>query len=137
MDANSKTKKETPVFPVFYDGNCAFCIRAVEIIRKLDILHKFTFLNFREPSIAESWKGLDLARAEKEMLVFTQDQRWLGGFQAFRWMSWRLPVFWIFAPFLYVPGISHLGERVYPWIAEHRYLFMGKVQCDNQVCHKK
>ena len=44
------------------------------------------------------------------------------GFGAFRWMAWRLPLLWPLAPFLYVPGVPTLGQKVYLWILPWRRL---------------
>lgn len=55
----------------------------------------------------------------------------LSGFQAFRWMAWRLPLLWPLAPFLYLPGMATLGQWVYLKIARNRYQL---VPCRDGVC---
>jgi hypothetical protein len=68
----------------------------------------------------------------EEMHVLPPDRSQIyAGFKAFRWMAWRLPPLWLFAPFLYVPGIPALGQWAYLWIARHRYQI---VPCRDGVC---
>ena len=42
------------------------------------------------------------------------------GFYAFRQLTHHLPVLWIFASFLYIPGIPTIGRKVYAHIAARR-----------------
>jgi predicted DCC family thiol-disulfide oxidoreductase YuxK len=66
------------------------------------------------------------------MRVVTPDRkRAYAGFKAFRWMSWRMPLTWPLAPWLYLPGVPWLGHRVYLWIARNRFKL---VPCKDGVC---
>jgi predicted DCC family thiol-disulfide oxidoreductase YuxK len=53
------------------------------------------------------------------------------GFAAFRWMAWRMPLTWLVAPFLYLPGMNWLGSRAYLWVARNRFKL---VPCKDGVC---
>jgi predicted DCC family thiol-disulfide oxidoreductase YuxK len=118
---------------VLYDGMCPLCQRGVRILKKLDWFHQLHYQDCRDtehlPSCAVP---LTQARMLEEMHVVTPDrQRAPAGFDAFRWMAWRLPpVAWL-APLLYVPGIPWLGHRVYLWVARNRY---DLVPCKDGVC---
>jgi hypothetical protein len=49
-------------------------------------------------------------------------------------MAWRLPLLWILAPFLYVPGVPTLGQAAYLWVARNRFRL---VPCHGGVCTLK
>jgi predicted DCC family thiol-disulfide oxidoreductase YuxK len=68
---------------------------------------------------------------EQMHLVTPDRQRLYAGFSAFRWMAWRMPLTWALAPWLYLPGVLWLGNRVYLWVARHRYQL---VPCKEGVC---
>lgn len=68
----------------------------------------------------------------EEMHVLTPDgTRLLSGFAALRWLAWRLPLLWPVAPFLYLPGMATLGQRLYLWVARNR---LRLVPCHGGVC---
>jgi len=118
---------------VFYDGDCEFCRRSIALLHRLDWLGRLTYVNFRDagnpllttPVLA----GAPLA---DEMHVLTPDAKGLyHGFGALRWLAWRLPALWPVAPFLYIPGVPRLGQRLYLWIARRRFRL---VPCHGGVC---
>ena len=76
--------------------------------------------------------SLDPHRLIEEMHVLTPDRRRaFAGYSAFRWIAWRLPLTWLVAPFLYLPGVPWLGNRVYRWVAKNRF---NLVPCDDGGC---
>ena len=109
--------------PVFYDGDCGFCTRSVRVLEAMDILKRLELMNFRNPSVQKANPDLDLVRCERELVVRDAQGSWFGGFYAFRWMAWRLPPLWLLAPLAYIPGVPALGDRVYKWVANHRFMF--------------
>lgn len=116
-----------------FDGNCIFCVRSVGIIHRLDIFSMVRLHNFRDLGDV-SWKSeVDRDRAEKEIILRTPDGKWLGGFNAFRYMAFRLPWLMVLAPFLYLPGIAQLGDAVYKLVAANRYALLGG-HCEHDVC---
>jgi predicted DCC family thiol-disulfide oxidoreductase YuxK len=119
---NRRSATSYPV-PVFYDGKCSFCLRSMEIIRSLDILHRFAFFNMHSAKVQGDWPDLDQKRGEKELMIKTKEG-WHGGFQAFRYMTRHLPIFWIVLPLLYLPMIRAAGDRLYKWIAGRRYCIL-------------
>jgi predicted DCC family thiol-disulfide oxidoreductase YuxK len=111
---------------LFYDGACRFCVASMERIRGLDWRGALEYVNFRGPGATAAYAGFDAARAEKELLLQTPAGEWLGGFEAFRWMAGRIPALMPLAPVMHVPGMGWLGQRAYGWVADHRYLIMGR-----------
>jgi predicted DCC family thiol-disulfide oxidoreductase YuxK len=108
---------------VLYDGECAFCRKSVSILQKLDWLKALRYQNGREvEKLPATEPPLQPERLIEEMHLVTPDGLHVyAGFAAFRWMAWRLPLLWIIAPFLYLPGVPWLGNKVYLWIARNRF----------------
>ena len=44
-----------------------------------------------------------------------------GGYRAIRWLAWRLPMTWLVAPMLYLPGMTFIGQKIYLWVARNRF----------------
>lgn len=118
---------------VLYDGACAFCCKSVDLLKRLDWLGKFEYVNVRdhthdvmkEPSVAS-------APLLEQMHVLTPDRTHLhGGYRAIRWLAWRLPATFLFAPLLYLPGMTYLGQRIYLAIARNRFKI---IPCEHGVC---
>ncbi|HEY2786034.1 MAG TPA: DUF393 domain-containing protein [Fimbriiglobus sp.] len=118
---------------VLFDGQCPLCRRSVDILKRLDWLGRLAFQDCRdEARWPPSAHPLVMTRLLEEMHVVTPDRkRAFAGYAAFRWMAWRLPVAWLVAPFLYIPGIPWLGNKIYLWVAKRR---MNLVPCHDGIC---
>jgi len=120
---------------VLYDGRCRLCLKSVAMLRRLDWLRRLDCVDARDaaqpllqrPPVA----GAPLL---EEMHLLTPHGRLFHGFGAFRWMAWRLPLLWPLAPWLYLPGVPWLGQRLYLWVARNRFHL---VPCHNGVCQIK
>lgn len=116
---------------VLYDGSCALCVKSIGLLKRLDWLHRLTYANFRDLTDTGDPR-LRPERLLQEMHLVTPDgRRVYHGFAAFRWLAWRLPLLWPLAPFLYVPGVPALGQRLYLWVARNRFRL---VPCHGGVC---
>jgi predicted DCC family thiol-disulfide oxidoreductase YuxK len=120
---NRATKFEEPI-PVLYDGKCSFCIRALNVVRRLDVLGRLEFFPMHEAATQEKFPDFDPKRGEKEMLVRT-GSGWLGGFFAFRYLARHLPLFWPILPLLFVGPVRTTGDRLYQRIAARRYCILS------------
>ena len=118
---------------VLYDGTCPLCQRSVKILKRLDGFGKLYFQDARDVAhLPKCDVPLDPKRLLEEMHVVTPDRkRVFAGFQAFRWMAWRLLATLPFAPLLYLPGVPWVGNKVYRWVAKNRY---DLVPCKDGVC---
>jgi len=117
---------------IIYDGDCALCRKSVALLRRLDWLKRLDYVNARDADQAIlSQPPVAGAPLLEEMHLLTPRRRLHHGFHAFRWMAWRLPIFWLLAPLLYLPGIPWLGQRLYLSIARHRFHL---VPCHGGVC---
>jgi predicted DCC family thiol-disulfide oxidoreductase YuxK len=118
---------------VLYDGACPLCRKSVRLLRRLDWLGALTFADVRDvEQVPDLPAAIPAHRLLQEMHLLTPDgDRVYHGFTAFRWMAWRLPLLWALAPFLYLPGMRTLGQRLYLWIARNRFRL---VPCHGGVC---
>lgn len=118
---------------VLYDGQCPLCLKSVGILKRLDWLSRLTYVNARDREhLPQHEPPLEPGRLLEEMHVLPPDGRHIyHGFEAFRWMAWRLPLLWALAPFLYLPGVPALGQWAYLWVAKNR---MHLVPCHGGVC---
>src|SRR5262245_52782456 len=118
---------------VLYDGQCAFCCKSVELLKRLDWLKKLDYVNVRDENQA-FLKAQPVAGAPllEQMHVLPRDGgRLHGGYSAIRWLAWRLPLTWIIAPLLYLPGMTWLGQKIHLWIARNRFKI---IPCEHGVC---
>jgi predicted DCC family thiol-disulfide oxidoreductase YuxK len=118
---------------LLYDGQCAFCIRSVKLAKRLDWFHRLQPVDAR--TVNDRLVTISPQRLMEEMHLITPHAgRIYHGFGAFRWMAWRLPLLWPLAPFLYLPGIPTLGQKIYLWIARNRFRL---VPCHGGVCQTR
>lgn len=118
---------------ILYDGQCPLCLKSVAGLKRLDWLKVCEFANARESQVlADLQVDVSPERLLEEMHLLTpKNQKVLHGFAAFRWLSWRLPACWLIAPFLYLPGVPWLGQKLYLWVARNRFRL---VPCHGGVC---
>ena len=127
------TAPTDPKARVLYDGDCAFCCKSVELLKKLDWLGKLDYVNVRDET-HEFLKQPPIAGAPllEQMHVVPRDGQQLhGGYRALRFLAWQLPLTWLIAPLLYVPGMTWLGQKLYMWIARNRFKI---VPCEHGAC---
>jgi predicted DCC family thiol-disulfide oxidoreductase YuxK len=113
---------------VLFDGACEFCRRSIALLQKLDWLGRLSYVDVRDETqpllAAPPVAGAPLL---EQMHVLTADGRRLyGGYRAVRAIAWRVPLTWLIAPFLYLPG-----QRVYMSIARNRFKL---IPCQHGVC---
>ena len=118
---------------VLYDGDCLFCCKSIGLLKNLDWLGKLAYVNvrdvtqpiLREPPVA----GAPLL--EQMHVLPAGATSMYGGYRAIRWLAWRLPLTWIFAPLLYLPGMTWLGQELYLTVARNRFKI---IPCEHGVC---
>ena len=114
----------TTVITVLYDGHCGMCRRSVATLRKLDWLGKLSYLDFhneeKRKEIAPHLQFEDLDKAMHIIFRVRDRVRVRKGFYAFRSIAWRLPLTFLIAPTLYIPGIPWIGTKIYAHIAGRR-----------------
>ena len=106
-----------------YDGSCGLCQKTVAVLRRLDLLGRIVFHDaLRDwPAIQAAFPTLSQEECLENMHVVTASGRVETGFDAYRAISWSLPLLWPIAPLLYVPGVPTVGRRVYAAVARGRH----------------
>lgn len=120
----NRASRFTIPIPVFYDGKCSFCMRSVEVVRRMDSLRRFRFIDMHLPAAKAEFPDLDMERGALELLLRTPNGKWLGGYDAFRFMAKHFPVLWAIVPILYLPPAPQIGRRLYHRIASRRYCIL-------------
>jgi predicted DCC family thiol-disulfide oxidoreductase YuxK len=112
-----------PHHALIYDGACGLCRSTVAVLRRLDIAGRVEFLDALSdwPRIHGAFPSLSQEECLATMHVVTADGRIEKGFDAYRALSWSLPLLWPVAPLLYVPGVPVLGRRIYASVAARRH----------------
>ena len=114
---------------VFYDGHCGLCRRTVRILRRLDWLHRLTFIDFQDGAMRERFApDIPYERLNRALHIRLPDGTLHEGFFAFRNMCWSIPLLWVLAPLLYLPGVPWIGKKIYARIAARR------AQCTHEHC---
>lgn len=124
---------------VIYDGNCNFCISQVKNLRRLDCCGgRLSFLSLHDRRVSERYPDLTYDQMMAEMYVVDRQGRRHGGGDAVRYLSRRLPLLWIAAPILHLPGTANLWRYLYHQVAKRRYKLAGKKDggksCDGDAC---
>ena len=106
---------------VLYDGNCTLCRKTMRIISFLDIFQQLNFINVLSPEAAALIQALHLKSDDLlfDMHIIEGTKSWKG-YQAYQRISLRIPLLWVFVPFLYFPPIRFVGERIYRRVADSR-----------------
>jgi predicted DCC family thiol-disulfide oxidoreductase YuxK len=111
---------------LFFDGECAFCSASVQQVMRLDKRRRVSFAPLQGKLAADSGfaryasetNGTMVLLRESDGKVFIRSDalfelaRALGG-------AWRILLIGRIIP-------NRLRDLVYRWLANHRYLFLGK-----------
>jgi predicted DCC family thiol-disulfide oxidoreductase YuxK len=121
---------------VIYDGQCQFCRRSVERLRRLDSQQRLAFISLHDPEVSRRFPDLTKDQLLAEIYVVDQQGRRYGGAAAIRYLSRRLPRLWPLAPLMHLPGSLPLWNYLYRWVARRRYL-LGGATCEDDTCQLK
>jgi predicted DCC family thiol-disulfide oxidoreductase YuxK len=113
---------------IFYDNFCPNCTRFSKIVQKLDWLNLIKIKQLRNELDVNSIYGIDLELAKKQMASF--GTKWQYGYYSLFYIMVRLPLFWVFIPFLYILKITKIGQLIYVEFALNRKI----IHCDTESC---
>jgi len=114
---------------VIYDGECAFCRRSVERIRRLDRRDRFEYVPSQSPDLLARFPQLARHDLNSGMRVVLPGGTAHAGADAVYQIARRLPRTAWFAWLYRVPGARWLARRAYAWVAARRHRFA--LQCDD------
>lgn len=120
-----------------YDGQCVICRQSRHVIEALDWRRRVTFVDLHQwQQVEHLVPTLPYETAMGQMHVLAPDGLY-GGFAATRRALKELPLGYPIWVLLKLPGMFWLGERVYRFIARHRYRvnrWFGVPVCEDGVC---
>jgi predicted DCC family thiol-disulfide oxidoreductase YuxK len=120
---------------VIYDGHCRICTSGIKKIRLLDWFSHFRYVSLHDAEVGEKYPDLTYDMMMDEMYVVSRGGARYAGAAGFRYLSWRIPLFWPIAPIMSIPGTSRLWSWLYQLVAKNRYRF-GRIQdCEGGTCH--
>lgn len=127
------TVSETQQSVVLYDGECKFCVRQIEHLRRLDRSRSLRFLSLHLPQVAIDYPDLSHEQLMAQMWVIDPRGSRYGGAYALRYLSRMVPLLWPLAPMLHLPGMMPVWSWIYRQIADRRYRMAGR-QCEEGTC---
>ena len=106
---------------VVYDGACGMCRRALAVLKALDWKNAIEPVDLRNWSeVSARFPQLDEQACIRDMHAIAHSGHTGAGFAAYQVIAWRLPLVTPLAWLMYLPGITHLGRRVYRHVADNR-----------------
>ena len=121
---NGKHMGNTVRLVILFDGSCNFCTACAELLRVLDWRHRLHCLPFQAPGVPQS-HGLTVAQCEQVIWAISSNGPRYQGTQAVSAALDAIVVFPFFLLLYQVPGIKHMEDQVYAWVAKHRRFFPG------------
>lgn len=116
-----------------YDGECNFCRRSVERIRKRDAAGAIECVPRQADGLTDRYPQLLEGDFNTGMRLIEPDGTVHVGADAMYHVMRELPR-WRRLAWLYnVPGIHWLSRKVYAWIAANRYRLAGR-SCESGAC---
>jgi predicted DCC family thiol-disulfide oxidoreductase YuxK len=114
----------------FYDNWCPRCTKFAKTVALLDWLKLLDIKKLRDIEHESLFIGIDFNLAKKQMASYTT--RWNYGFKTIYIIFARIPICFLFVPFLFLLQITGLGQHFYVQLAIHRKII--PLHCDTESC---
>lgn len=124
MPVDSSRSRRKYSAELLYDRDCGFCVRSAEFLRRIDRKDRVQITALQSPGGPEHF-GVSLDQALEQAWALDSRGELHGGAAAINAalggvVGVRLPLL------IYrIPGIRHLQDRVYRWVAANRYRLPG------------
>lgn len=110
---------------LIYDGDCGFCNRVADAVRRLDRRARLAVLPWQTPGLLEH-AGLTAAQCTEAVWLVHPDGRQYRAAAAANQTLRELGGLWRALSYLYaVPGIQQLEDAAYQWVARNRHRLPG------------
>jgi predicted DCC family thiol-disulfide oxidoreductase YuxK len=134
----SRTTTPPGRYIVLYDGQCKLCDAGSRRLLRMARPGAVECVDFQQPGALDPFPGLSHDACMKQMYLVAPDGRLYGGFEAAVQAVATRPIIGWIAYLYYVPGIRHLCDLLYRFLASHRYRLFGKKtaasECDSGTC---
>ena len=117
-----------------FDGHCFICQSSRRVIQSLDWMNRIEFLDLHDSETLARCPQLADEQLMGEIHVLDSGGRLHGGCDGIRRLLKEVPIgipIWLL---LSLPGIDHIGQRVYRFIAARRYQVNRLVGCADDGC---
>lgn len=115
---------------IIYDNWCPNCTKFIKIVKNLDWFNLIDSKQLRNKQDTKQFNNLNLELATMQMASYTNN--WCFGFNSIFRILVRLPLFWMFIPFLFLLKISGFGQFIYKELAIKRKIF--PLHCNENSC---
>ena len=107
---------------LLYDGDCPACSRNVRLLNCFDLFERLEVIDARTLDLSKAHaRDLDTEQLNiAGKIKVISAERIYRRFAGFRILAFALPIFWVFIPCLFLPGISSLFERIYRYFNNYR-----------------
>ena len=124
----------TPVFELFYDGDCPLCAREVAALKRLDRRRgRLALTDIAAPEFDASRYG----RPQEELMARIHgrlpDGTWVEGVEVFRRAYGAVGLGWLLAPTRW-PGLRRVADAAYRVFARNRLRWTGRADCSDGHC---
>ena len=120
---------------IIFDGQCRFCRGQVQRLARWDHGQRLAFISAHDPRVAQRFPQLTHEQLMQDMYLIDAQGESYRGAEVVKYLSSRLPMLWLLAPWLHIPGSLPVWQWLYRQVAKRRYLW-GKVEaCDEGTCH--
>ncbi len=123
--------KPAPI--VIFDGHCRFCLAQMRLLQLVDLSGRLRFLSLHEEQVKELVPAFGHEDLMAQMVVRSPQGVAYAGAEAVRYLFRTLPLLWVGAPLLHLPGSTPFWDWAYRQIAQRRYLLAGSV-CKDGTC---
>ena len=109
-----------PLF-VVYDGNCKLCRGTAASLNSIDEFGRLTYVNGMDEEQLKTYSltHLDRQRLAEDIHVVSKGKVFTG-FYGYREMAWRIPVFWLLIPLMYLQPFPQIAQKIYRKVADSR-----------------
>lgn len=119
-----------PQLTVLYDGHCVLCRSSAERVRRLNRGGQIELLDLHDANVPARFPQVDREKALRLMQAVDAAGRVSSGVDAWARIAEALPGWRAAAWLLGIPGIHRAAERVYGWVARHRYRWNREARAD-------
>lgn len=123
---------------MLYDGHCVFCKAQMQNLSRFGKRGALDPISFQDEGVLERFGGLTHAECMVAMHLVTPDGRVFVGMEAAVRAVLTRPILGAFAWLYYAPGLRHLMDALYAWIAKRRYAISGRASpndgCEGGTC---
>jgi len=106
---------------VIYDGGCGICRTTAAWLASFDWSRRLALVDLnRWDEVKAIHAELDQDACIRDMHAVTASGKVLVGYDAYRAIAARTPLVFWFAPVMALPGVSHVGRRIYRHVADSR-----------------